>query len=311
MNKEMVVTKATRIAVASGKGGTGKTTVATSLALSLCAGADTTSNKGSLRPPLFIDCDVEAPNAHIFLHPDLSEQKDVGLLIPVVDEGICSFCGKCAEVCQYHTIAVLGKKTLVFPQLCHGCGSCSLICPENAISESLNVIGRLERGSTPSSMDFGRGVLNIGEPMAVPVIRQLKTWAIARTGQPVILDVPPGTSCPVVESLRGADFLLLVTEPTPFGLHDLRLAVEVGKELNLPAGVVINRWDDTNKQDGYSTVLETYCEKEGLPILMRIPFERKVAEGIARGIPLVEIHPEFIPKFIQMYWQIISSTRTE
>ncbi len=289
------------IAVASGKGGTGKTTVATSLALSVNqerqAGSD---------PLLFLDCDVEAPNAHLFLKPAFNQSQTVGIWIPEVDEDLCTHCGKCAEVCQYHAIAVLGKKTLVFPQLCHGCGSCSLICPERAISETLDVMGVLERGQTPSGIDFGRGVLNIGEPMAVPVIRQLKKWIAWQPEQVMIIDASPGTSCPVVEAVHGADYLLLVTEPTPFGLHDLKLAVQVARELKMKTGVVLNRYNDHPSLGQYIAVVEDYCRAEDLPILMRIPFERRIAEGIARGMALVEIRPETIPLFLQMYQNINS-----
>jgi len=282
------------IAVASGKGGTGKTTVATSLALALPT------------PPLFLDCDVEAPNAHLFLHPVLKQRQAVGLLIPEVDERRCTQCGKCAEVCQYHAIAVLGKKVLVFPQLCHGCGSCTAICPEQAISEKLNEMGVLESGNTKAGIPFGRGVLNVGEPMAVPVIRQLRSWMIPQPEQTVILDASPGTSCPVVATVRGADFLLLVTEPTPFGLHDLRLAAQIAKELAIPAGVVVNR------DKGLYPDLDEYCELEGLPILLRIPFERAVAEGIARGKTLVEINPGYIQDFRLLYEhiQVLSQNRS-
>jgi MinD superfamily P-loop ATPase len=286
-----------RIAVASGKGGTGKTAIATSLALSLVP--DWEQPSPASNPPLFLDCDVEAPNAHLFLEPIFERRREVGILIPQVDEAKCTHCGKCAEVCQYHAIAVLGDKVLVFPQLCHGCGSCVLTCPERAISEIPDVIGVLESGSCMNGITFARGVLNVGEPMATPVIRQLKQWARPQPNQDVIVDVSPGTSCPVVESVRGADFLLLVTEPTPFGLHDLRLAVEVGRELNLPMGVVINR-------DGIGDgSVDEFCETEGLPILMRIPFEHAIAEGIARGQPLVEIHPGYLHQFRQLYNRVL------
>jgi MinD superfamily P-loop ATPase len=287
------------IAVASGKGGTGKTTIATSLALSVAAGRKWDLPASS--PPLFLDCDVEAPNAHLFLKPNFHERQEVGILIPQVDESRCTYCGKCAEVCQYHAIAVLGKKTLVFPQLCHGCGSCTLMCPEGAITETLEVMGVLERGSTPYGVDFARGVLNVGEPMAVPIIRQLKHWVCPRADQVVIVDASPGTSCPVVEALRGADFLLLVTEPTPFGLHDLKLAIQVARELNIPAGVVINR-------DGIGDAgVEAFCEAEGLPILLRIPFDESFAEGIARGKTLVEIRPVTVSLFDQLLTHIDKS----
>jgi MinD superfamily P-loop ATPase len=283
-----------RIAIASGKGGTGKTTIATSLALSIQT-SQVSSRLAMSDRVLFLDCDVEAPNAHLFLKPTLERRQNVGRLIPQVDEAKCSHCGKCAEACQYHAIAVLGKKVLVFPQLCHGCGSCTLICPEGAITETLDVMGVLESGPTVSGISFARGVLNVGEPMAVPVIRQLKEWAAPRPGQVVIVDASPGASCPVVESVRGADFLLLVTEPTPFGLHDLRLAVQVGRELSLPMGVVINR-DGIGNSD-----MDKFCLAEELPILRRIPYERAIAEGIAQGRTLIEIHPEYSTQLQQMF----------
>ena len=290
-----------RIAVASGKGGTGKTTVATSLALSLAA--DRKQVLPASSPPLFLDCDVEAPNAHLFLKPTFERRQEVGLLIPRVDEARCTLCGQCAEVCQYHAIAALGKRVLVFPQLCHGCGSCTLTCPEHSISEIPDVMGVLEGGTADSGIHFARGVMNVGEPMATPIIRQLKKWAAPKPDQIVILDASPGTSCPVVESVRRADFLLLVTEPTPFGLHDLKLAVQVGRELNLPMGVVVNR-------DGIGDGgVDDFCETAGLPILMRIPFDRAIAEGIAQGQTLVEIRPEYLALFQKMFLQITERDR--
>ncbi len=279
------------ITIASGKGGTGKTTVAVSLAFSLAA--------EQYPPPLFLDCDVEAPNAHLFLQPTLTERQEVGLLIPHVDEAKCTHCGKCAEVCQYHAIAVLGQKTLVFPQLCHGCGSCTVQCPEKAITEIPERMGVLERGLAMAGISFARGVLDVGEPMAVPVIRQLKKWAISYPGQIAIRDAPPGTSCPVVEAVRGSDYLLLVTEPTPFGLHDLRLAVQVARELGIPTGLIINR------ENSPYPALDEFCANQHLPVLLRIPFERAIAEGVAQGKTLVDIHPEYGDRFRQMFVQLV------
>jgi len=268
-----------RIVVASGKGGTGKTTVATSLALT--AG-------DSVR---FMDCDVEAPNAALFLNPKLDTRKEVGIQLPVVDEALCTHCGKCAEVCEFHAIAVIGKKILVFPELCHGCGSCTLVCPEKAISERLDVMGVLESGMTPSGMDFAQGVMNVGEPMAVPIIRELKKWTPAHPFEIEIRDAPPGASCPVVETMRNADFILLVTEPTPFGLHDLKQVVGITHELGIPSGVIINR-------DGIgNNAVEAYCDEAGLPILLRIPMERRFAEAIASGRTLVDTALEYRAAF--------------
>lgn len=277
------------IAVASGKGGTGKTTVATSLARSLADQGQKIS---------FLDCDVEAPNAHLFLQPEFRQTKDVARLIPQVDVEKCSGCGRCAEVCQYHAIVVLGGKTLVFPELCHGCGSCTLECPEGAITEMPEKLGILEAGSTPQGIRFARGLLDVGEPMAVPVIHQLKNWQPPQDTTISIWDSPPGTSCPVVESIRAADFLLLVTEPTPFGLHDLKLAAQLGAELEIPVGVVINR-------DGVGdTQVEEFCLKAEIPILMRIPLNREIGAGIAQGKTLIEIRPEYQARFQEMYARI-------
>lgn len=289
------------IAVASGKGGTGKTTVATSLAMSLAA-AQAPQEKGAdadSRDLLFLDCDVEEPNAALFLKPRMQDRQEVGILIPEVDYNLCTFCGRCAEVCVWHAIAVVGRKVLVFPELCHGCGSCTLNCPEGAIHEVLHPLGNLESGRA-GPIEFGHGTLNVGQAMGVPIIHQLKERHMADWDSGVaILDASPGTSCPVVETMRGADFVLLVTEPTPFGLHDLRLTVQVARdELDLPVGVVINRSGVGNAG------VEEYCEAEGVPILMRIPLDRRVAEAISSGKALVEALPEYVPQFLVLYHKI-------
>jgi MinD superfamily P-loop ATPase len=276
------------IAVASGKGGTGKTTIATSMALVL---ADLDQSVSVL------DCDVEAPNAHLFLQPEFRLSQNVDRLIPDVDADSCTACGRCAEVCQFHAIVVLGQKTLVFPELCHGCGSCTLECPEQAITEVPEKLGVLEAGVTPQGIRFAHGLLDVGEPMAVPVIHQLKKWQPSQSSVS-IWDSPPGTSCPVVESIRGADFLLLVTEPTPFGLHDLKLAAQLAAELGIPAGVVINR-------NGIGdTQVEMFCHQVDIPILMRIPLEREVGAGIAQGKALIDIRPAYRARFQEMFARI-------
>jgi MinD superfamily P-loop ATPase len=299
------------IAVASGKGGTGKTTVAVNLALSIAANTQV----GAKSDLLFLDCDVEEPNAHLFLNPTVERREEVGILIPEVDYDKCTFCGRCAEVCAYHALAVVKQNVLVFPELCHGCGSCTLNCPEEAIHEVLNVTGVIEEGRT-GNIRFAHGILNIGEAMAVPVIRELKKrigesvapstfrrgsgQAALRIGDKiVILDASPGTSCPVVETMRGSNFVLMVTEPTPFGLHDLRLAVEVARdELGLPVGVVINR-------DGVGDRgVEDYCAAESIPILMRIPLDRRIAEAYSEGVPMVEALPKYREQFVELYRRI-------
>ncbi len=279
------------IAVASGKGGTGKTTVATSLAAAI--GAD-----------MFLDCDVEAPDAHLFLRPDFQHRKNVDLLIPQVDQSKCTACGICAEVCQYHAIVLLNENPFVFPALCHGCGSCMLTCPEGAIREVPRTLGTLESGKAINDIQFAHGILNVGEPMAVPVIQQLKSWKSEPDGGVEIRDAPPGTSCPVVESIRGSDFVLLVTEPTPFGLHDLALAAQVVEELHLPAGVIINRDDQV-----MTSKVDAFCQQQGLPILMRIPLERTIAEGTARGQTLIEIYPSFKERFQNLFNEITHSSQ--
>ena len=295
-----------KIAIASGKGGTGKTTVAAALAISLTeeylGSSDLRGHPLLSRPPLFLDCDVEAPNAHLFLSPQIQREETAVMWIPRVDESKCTHCGVCAQVCQFHAIAAVGKQLMVFPQLCHGCGSCTLNCPEGAIHEEAYPLGRMVGGKAVGGLDFAQGVLNVGEPMAVPVISQLKRWSGAPDGRVVILDSPPGASCPVVETLRGADYVILVTEPTPFGLHDLRLAVEVVESLQLPLGVVINR-------DGLGNAgVEDFCRQYGLPVLMRIPFRREYAEGIARGQSLLQVAPDRLADFHHMFQAILRQT---
>ena len=273
------------VSVASGKGGTGKTLVATSLALSL---------REKARVQL-LDCDVEEPNAHILLQPTFTDREAVLIPVPKVDEGKCTYCGKCAEVCAFNAVAVLGQKVLVFPELCHGCGACSYLCPEGAIAEEGRAIGVVETGDS-RGLSFVHGRLAIGEAMAPPVIRKVREHidpqAIA------IIDVSPGTSCPVVQAVKGSDFCLLVTEPTPFGLNDLALAVEMVRKLAIPCGVVINR---AGVGDGR---VEGYCREEGIPILLAIPLDMEIASLYSRGIPLTEGLPEWRERFLELYDKI-------
>ena len=273
------------ISVASGKGGTGKTLVATSLALSL---------KDGDRVQL-LDCDVEEPNDHVFLKPEINSSKAVSILVPKIDEDKCTYCGKCAQVCVYHAIAVLGNRVLTFPQLCHGCGACSYLCPEKAISEQSRETGVVEWGHS-DGMGLVQGKLTVGEAMAPPVIREVKEYA--SNGGTVIIDVPPGTSCPVVESIKGSDFCILVTEPTPFGLNDLILAVETVRELGIPCGVVLNRVGVGDSK------VEGYCERENIPILLTIPLDTEIARLYSRGIPLVEGMPEWKERFLVLFERI-------
>jgi len=258
------------ISVASGKGGTGKTTIAVNLALYLA--------QNGTESIQFLDCDVEEPNAYIFLKPEIQKRQKVCILVPEVDKTKCNFCGKCAQVCAYNAIAVLKDKVLVFPQLCHGCGGCALFCPEGAITEKEREIGLLEQGKT-RQIDFIQGKLNISEPMATPIIREVKKKIDANAIS--IIDVAPGTSCPVIEAVNQSDFCLLVTEPTPFGLNDLKLAVEVLRKLKVKFGVIINRagiGDDKVKK---------YCEDEKIEVLAEIPYDRNVAVLYSHGISIL------------------------
>ena len=270
------------ISIASGKGGTGKTTVATNLAL-------------SIPNAQILDCDVEEPNSHIFIKPKIKKKETVFIPVPKINESKCNYCGKCAQVCAYNAIAVLDNKTLVFPNLCHGCGSCSYFCLQGAIKEVNKEIGCVEIGSK-DELQFVHGKLNIGEMMAPPLIKAVKKYI--NLDKTAIIDAPPGTSCPVIAAIKDSDFVILVTEPTPFGLNDLILAVEVLKILNIFFGVVINRSDLGNKDT------DDYCGKENIPILMRIPFKKEIAMAYSKGIPIVEALPEYKKSFQELFRNI-------
>ncbi len=271
------------ISIASGKGGTGKTTVATNLALSL--------GKGTR----LLDCDVEEPNAHLFLYPEITETEDVSTFVPVINDELCTACKKCAEICRFRALAVVKNTVLVFPELCHSCGGCVEVCPEGAVSEGARVLGVMESGHC-GEIGFSQGRLRVGEAMSPPLIKKVRTnYNGAET---IIVDAPPGTSCPVIAAMKGSDFVLMVTEPTPFGLHDLKLAVEAVKILGIPSGLIINRSDI-----GDDRVID-YAAQEGLPILMEIPFDRKIAEAYSCGKPIVEIMPEWKNQFRALYRRI-------
>jgi MinD superfamily P-loop ATPase len=280
------------ISVASGKGGTGKTTVAVNLAL-------------SLNNVQFLDCDVEEPNAHLFLKPDIKDRKIATIPVPNIDESKCNYCGKCRDICAYNAIAVISPddvikngSILMFPHLCHACGGCSLLCPHSAIREVDKEIGVIEIGNC-GGIQFVHGRLNIGEIMSPPLIKQVKEYI--NPIRNVIIDAPPGTSCPVIASVKGSDFCILVTEPTPFGLNDLILAVEVLRKLGIPFGVVINRSDIGDDK------VDLFCQENKIPILMRIPFDREIALLYSKGIPVVEEKKEYVKRFQDMFDLIIST----
>lgn len=261
-----------KLAVASGKGGTGKTTVSVNLARTLG------------RAVHLLDCDVEEPNAHLFLQGRLAQEETVALAIPQVDETLCDGCGECGRFCQFHAIVSFGTAPLVFPELCHGCGGCARVCPQKAISEvdkRIGVVETLQAGE----ITLTQGRLDVGVAMAPPLIRAVKDTL--HDDQPAILDAPPGTSCPVIATLREVDYVLLVTEPTPFGLHDLRLAVDMVRELGLPFGVVVNRMGSGDLRT------HDFCRTEKIPILLEIPDDRRIAEAYSRGELMVDALPEY------------------
>ena len=264
------------ISIASGKGGTGKTTIATNLAMSVEA------------PVQLLDCDVEAPNAHLFIKPEITEIQKVYVPIPVVDEAKCNLCGKCAQICRFKAIIVLGETVLTFPEMCHSCGGCIAVCPEGALSETGRELGVIEKGHK-GHLDFAYGRLNIGEAMAPPLIRKVRECY--KHGGLTIIDAPPGTSCPVITAIKQTDFVVMVTEPTPFGLHDLKLAVEAVRMLKIPFGIVINRSDIGNEG------VASFAARENISVLMEIPYERQIAEAYSRGQLQVDAMPHWRRSF--------------
>jgi len=275
-----------KVAVASGKGGTGKTTIATNLALLLSEGEASVG---------IVDCDVEEPNDHIFLKPEIEKSGPVTVAIPEVIEEKCTGCGICRDVCEFGAIAVVKEKVLIFPELCHSCGACSLFCPEAALRETPREIGIVEEGSA-GKLRVTHGLLNIGELMSPAVISGVKE-AAGRTDI-LIIDSPPGTSCPVIEAVKDADFILLVTEPTPFGLNDLQLAVGMVRELDIPCAVAINRSGIGNDE------VRNYCNREGIEIVLEIPDDRRIAEVYSRGEIIVHALPEYRDAFTDGWTRI-------
>jgi MinD superfamily P-loop ATPase len=273
-----------KVSIASGKGGTGKTLVATSLAASMSNG----------RVEL-ADCDVEEPNAYLFYpERELIDKTDFSVPVPVVDEERCSHCGECAKLCAFHALAVFPGQVLVFPELCSGCGGCALACPENAISAGSRPVGTIYR-ARDGPVDLIWGELRLSEARATPLIRAVKDMA---KGDRVIVDSPPGTSCPMVETVRGSDFCLLVTEPTPFGLYDLDIAIDVLETMDIPHGVLINKSGIGDRS------MYDYLQRKDIPLLMEIPMSRRIAELYSRGTIFVHEMPEWKERFSQLWDKI-------
>jgi MinD superfamily P-loop ATPase len=272
-----------RIVFASGKGGTGKTTISANLAYFLAR---------SLEKVQYLDCDVEEPNGHIFLKPDIKEKVPAKVMVPVIDQKKCTSCGECSSKCQFNALVTLPDNILVFPELCHGCGLCMKVCPEGAISEGEREIGYIETGKSEYDIEFIHGVLNVGEPMAGPLIHEVKRHYENDCIQ--IIDAPPGTSCPVVKTISDADAVVMVTEPTPFGLHDLKVAVSMAQNLGKPIGVVINR------EKGEFLPLDSYLTKNKLPVLMSLPEDRDIARHYSLSYLIVKTLPIYIDQFTEL-----------
>ncbi len=273
-----------KIAVASGKGGTGKTTFCVNLAYALAEQGERVS---------LLDCDVEEPNDHLFVQPEFDAPKTVEVLRPLWNEDLCNGCGKCATACRYNAIAVIKGKVLIFKELCHACGLCALVCPQKALTDKPSAVGTLEISPQNQPFFFAHGTLNVGEAMAPAVIRKVKSLVDPEAIN--IIDASPGTSCPVIETVNDTDVVVLVTEPTPFGLNDLKLAVNMSLKKKIPTCIVINR------SEGADTIIADYAEEVGVPIVGRIPFDRKYAESYSGGTILTHIYPEFRENLLSIF----------
>ncbi len=275
-------------AIASGKGGTGKTTVSASLASVWPEVFD--------RPLVAVDLDVEEPNLHLFLKPEMEGTQEARAEVPEADESKCDYCRKCAEICQFKAINVLGENLLIFPEMCHSCGGCLLVCPRKVLSPGWRELGQVGWGRAETA-GFVHGRLRVGEAMSPPLMRQVK--AKLREIYPyqekdVLIDAPPGVSCPAMNAVKDSDAIILVTEPTPFGFHDLKLAWEAFSPLDRPMGVVVNRAGRDYEE------LSAFCETNALPVLARIPYDRKAAEMYAKGHILADISLDFKRIFLDL-----------